>query len=57
MTNPNPAVNFVNTLNRAGTSTLRFRLTADEVKKLRAAEKQGHDEAVRLLLEFLRTPR
>lgn len=57
MTNPNPAVNFVNTLNRAGTSTLRFRLTADEVKKLRAAEKQGHDEAVRLLLEFLRKPR
>jgi hypothetical protein len=53
----NPAVNFVNTLQRGGAATTRFRLTAEEVQKLKAAEKLGHDEAVKTLLGFLRTPR
>lgn len=57
MQSKNPTVDFVNTLKVAGASTLRFRLTADEVKKLRAAEKVGHDEAVKVLLGFLRKPR
>jgi hypothetical protein len=53
----NPAVNFVNGIQRDGAATTRVRLTAEEVQKLRAAEAVSHEEAIKVLLGFLRTPR
>jgi hypothetical protein len=53
----NPALNFVNTIPRDGVATTRFRLSAEEVKKLKAAETVSHEEAIKTLLGFLRTPR
>jgi hypothetical protein len=52
-----PNVNFINSVNRGGAGMLRLRLTAEEVKKLRAAESIGHDEAIKTLLGFLSTRR
>ena len=53
----NPVLNFLNGLQRDGAATTKFRLSAEEVRKLKEAEKLGHDEAVKVLLGFLRTPR
>jgi hypothetical protein len=53
----NPALTFVNSVALSGAGTLRFRLTPDEVKQLRKAEARGHEEAIKTLLGFLRTPR
>jgi hypothetical protein len=53
----NPVLNFLNGVPRDGVATTRFRLCAEEVQKLKAAEKLGHDEAIKTLLGFLRTPR
>lgn len=53
----NPVLNFLNGVPRDGVATTRLRLSAEEVKKLRAAEAVSHDEAIKTLLGFLRTPR
>jgi hypothetical protein len=57
MTPKNPAVQTINTAVKFGVGTTRFRITKEQVAQLREAEKLGHDEAIKTLLGFLRTPR
>lgn len=53
----NPALNFVNCIPRDGVATTRLRLSAEEVKRLRKAEAVSHEEAIKVLLGLLKTPR
>lgn len=48
-------LDVVNQANRNGVSIGRFKITKEQARQLREAEKKGHNEAVRTLLGFLRT--
>ena len=55
MPRPNETLEFAKRLHRDGVASMHLRLNAEQVKELRAAESKSHDDAVKILLELLRT--
>lgn len=45
--------NVISDATRAGVSTNRFRISKEDADRIKAAEKLGHNEAVKLVLQIL----